>query len=305
MVICSGRIILSYENNLVFIDSYSITPCQYLSERNLTRYAQSKKSILKGDHKKKGVIIMDRIIRNTLGLFMIIFVVFFSVVSYQIVVENAYLSSLSSTYSYTCTITIDSPLSNVTLFIPVPADTSGNSPIVERFSAHDIAGLPDDWIVTLYDTGKATMVRISAPVITPPQNTTPENPFTFALSAVAESVRVIDTREPIKNSALFRPLREVRQVSCVPDSSKPNGTPLCYNYQTSLYADYRASPDALVSITSSITGKNRWKIFEPRSNEYTASMSLLMAGEKRGWENVKGFLQSTTGIYDAPDISSR
>ena len=59
---------------------------------------------------------MDRIIRISLGLFMVILVVFLSAFCYQVVTERMYLSSLSSTYSYTCTITTDSPLSNVTLF---------------------------------------------------------------------------------------------------------------------------------------------------------------------------------------------
>ena len=91
---------------------------------------------------------MDRIIRISLGLFAVITGCFRVSVSYQVFVERAYLSSLSSTYSYTCTITTDSPLSNVTLFLPVPADPSGNSPIVAQFSAQDIAGLPEDWTVT-------------------------------------------------------------------------------------------------------------------------------------------------------------
>jgi hypothetical protein len=246
---------------------------------------------------------LDKVIRNAVGLFLIIFIVFSSMVSYQIFLEKAYRTSLSSTYSYTCTITTDSPLTNVTLFIPVPADMSGNSPIVERYSAHDIAGLPEDWAITLYDTGKATMVRISTPAITPPKETSFENPCTFTLSSEMKSDTVIDTRDPIKNSALFRPTGDVRQVTCPSDSAGINGTPLCYNYLTSLYADYQASPDASVRITSSVTGKNSWKIFEPKSNEYTSFMSVLMAGEKRGWEKVNGFLQNNTGAYDAPDIS--
>ena len=32
------------------------------------------------------------------------------------------------------------------------------------FSTRDIAGIPDDWEVTLYDTGKATMVKVTTPV---------------------------------------------------------------------------------------------------------------------------------------------
>ena len=40
---------------------------------------------------------MDKIIRISLGLFVVILVVLVSVVSYQVFVEKAYLTSLSST----------------------------------------------------------------------------------------------------------------------------------------------------------------------------------------------------------------
>ena len=246
---------------------------------------------------------MDRIIKISLGLFLVILVVFVSVVSYQVFVEKAYLTSLSSTYSYSCTITTDSTLSNVTLFLPVPADPSGNSPIVAQFSSHAIAGLPEDWTVTLYDTGKATMIKITTPVITLSTGTIREKPYDIMLSSEMKSDKVINTREPIKNSALFHPVMDLQQVSCPPDSSGINGTPRCYRYITSLYADYQASPDASVTITSTLTGKNSWKIVEPRSNEYTTNISLLIVGENHGWEKVNGFLQSSTGIYDVPDIS--
>ncbi len=234
---------------------------------------------------------------------MITGVVFSSVVLYQTGVENAYRASLSSTYSYTCTITTDSPLSNVTLFIPVPADMQGNSPVVERFSTRDIAGIPDDWSVSLYDTGKATMVRVSTPAITPPKNTSRNNPLTFVLSSEMKSDTVIDSRNPEINSALYRPIREPMQVSCPADGSAVNGTPRCYHYLTSLYADYQASPGTVVTISSSITGKNSWKISGPRSNEYTSTISLQMAGGNRGWQKVDGFLMNNSGAYDAPDIS--
>ena len=202
---------------------------------------------------------MDRVIRITLYVLIIMGLAFSSVVVYQAGVENAYRTSLSSTYSYTCTITSDSPLSNVTLFIPVPADMLGNSPIVERFSTRDITGIPDDWSVSLYDTGKATMVRISTPAIPPPENTSGKNPLTIMLSSEMKSDKVIDSRDPKKNSALFRPIREVRQVSCPPDSSAINGTPRCYHYLTSLYADYQASPDASVRSVRPLPGKTPGK----------------------------------------------
>jgi hypothetical protein len=243
---------------------------------------------------------MDKIIRISLGLLIVMLIAFTSVVACQVYRESAYLNSLSSTYSYTCSITTDATLSNVTLFIPVPADPLGNSPIVTRFSAHAIAGLPDDWTVTLYDTGKATMVRITTPAITPPEGTSPARPFTLTLSSEMQSDTLIDTWEPINNSALFHPVRELQPVACPPVSSAGKETPQCYRYVTSLYADYEAVPDAVVNITSTVAGRNSWNIFEPGSNEYITVTSLLITGSHDGWATMKGTLTSGIGTCDTP-----
>jgi hypothetical protein len=247
---------------------------------------------------------MDKIIRISLGLLIVILIAFTSVVAYQEYVKSAYLNSLSSTYSYTCTITTNSTLSNVTLFIPVPEDPLGNSPIVARYSAHAIAGLPDDWIVTLYDTGKATMVKITTPAITPPAGTNPAKPFTLTLSSYMQSDKVIDTREPINNSAMFHPVKELQAVACPATGSTVQETPQCYRYVTSLYADYEAAPSTSVNITSTIVGRNSWNIFEPGSNEYTTVTSLMMTGPHEGWATMQGTLTSGTGTYGTPLPSS-
>lgn len=243
---------------------------------------------------------MDKIIRISLGLLMIILIAFISVMAYQGFVKSAYITSLSSTYSYTCTIETDSVLSNVTLFIPVPEDPAGNSPVVARFSAHAISGLPDDWTVTLYDTGKATMARITTPEITPPAGTGPAKPYTITLSSEMLSDTIIDTREPVNNSALFHPVRELQQVACpLTGAAKPE-TLQCYHYSTSLYADYEAAPGTSVNITSAIVGRNSWNIFEPGFNEYSTATTLEMSGSHRGWANMKSILVSGIGTYDTP-----
>jgi hypothetical protein len=177
---------------------------------------------------------LDRIIRLSLGLLTVIFIVLFRGFLPDHGEEKTYLSSLSSTYSYSCTITTDSALSNVTLFLPVPADPYGNSPIVAQFSAQEIAVLPDDWTVILYDTGKATMVRITTPLIIPPAETDQGKPYSITLSSETKTETLIDTRDPINNSAFFHPVMGIGQVSCPSDISPVPGTPRCYRYTTLL-----------------------------------------------------------------------
>lgn len=248
---------------------------------------------------------MDTTIKKTLCLFTIIFIAFASLVSYNGFVEKAYLASLATSYTYTCTITTDSTLSNVTFFIPVPADPSGNSPVVARFSDQGITGIPGNWTATLYDTGKATLVRITTPAIIPLEKTGSDKRFTITLSSEGLSDNAIDTRDPVNHSALFRPVRDLRQVSCHPGSSGKNGTPQCYHYLTSLYADYQALPGASVNITSVINGKNTWKIFDPGFNEYSTGVTIVLSGPQHGWNFMEGELKSGSGITEIPTFPAK
>ena len=241
---------------------------------------------------------MDRIIRFTIGLLLVVLIVSVAVFSYQAFVERAYRTSLSGTYSYTCTVTTGSPLSNVTLFIPVPADPSGNSPVVAGFSGRDIAGIPDDWEVTLYDTGKATMLKVTTPVISPATG-----PATIAMAAEFASGTVIDTQDPLNTSAVFRPVGVLRQIPCPPNWTR--GSPACYHYTTSLYADYDTAPGATVTISETLVGRNTWHIFEPGSNAYETAVSLEMKGEQHGWSTMSGTLADHIGRYDTPRITRK
>ncbi|WP_321507332.1 hypothetical protein [uncultured Methanoregula sp.] len=240
---------------------------------------------------------MDRIIRLTLALFVIILVSFSAVFMYTAYVGNAYRSSLSSTYTYTCTFSTDSPLYNVTFFIPVPANKAGNSPMVSRISAHDIPGMPELWQTTLFDSGKMTMLKITTPSIVPPAGTTKENPYVIRFGTELATKGPIDTADPILDSAMFRPVQNVQKADCRKDS--PAGSS-CFTYITSFYADYSSNPNAEVRFTSGVIGDNSWKIFEPQSNEYRTDISLLMFGENHGWTSAQGFLERGIGSHDAP-----
>lgn len=243
---------------------------------------------------------MDKIIRITLGLIIVLLVAFVASVSYTGFVEQAYRTSLSSTYDYSCTITTDSRLDNVTLFIPVPSDSTGNSPIVTQYSAQEIVGRPADWKVTLFDTGKATLAKITTSAIIPPKETSPSHPFTIRLSVNRGSKQVINTRSPIEQGVMFRPVQGIQKVDCPAKSTAVSGDPTCYRYLIPMYADYQAPMNASVSITSTLQGKNSWKIFEPQFNEYLAEISILMFGDNHGWTVMKGTLESNMGTNNMP-----
>lgn len=243
---------------------------------------------------------MDKVIKTAAGLFIIIFILSVSMVSYTVFVENAYRESLTSAYLYTCTISTDSVLSNVTLFIPVPSYRTGSSPIIERFSVRGIDGIPSEWKTTLIGSKKGTYVEIKTPFLVPVQNRTTGNASAIELSLSTVSPRLIDTRDPQENDAVFHPMQDIRQVDCPATVVGATNKSTCYTYQSSIYADYSALPDAWVTISSDITGKNTWKIFEPAKNEYRASISAQMSGDHHGWTVTKGFLETGIGSYNSP-----
>ena len=246
---------------------------------------------------------MDKIIKIGAGLFIIIIVLFGSLVAYNGFVEKAYRESLKSSYSYRCTISTDSVLTNVTLFIPVPSDTAGNSPIIERFSVRGIEGIPPTWKTTLMGSNKGTYVEIKTPVISTVRNGTGnnENPIQLSLEIIAP--RAVSTGSPQDNIALFRPVQDLTKTECGDGTVARTEKGVCYNFVTPVYADYGTSPDARVTIHSEIVGRNEWRIFDPAKNEYHSSISVVMVGEPHGWTSAKGFLKTGIGSYDNPALS--
>jgi hypothetical protein len=244
---------------------------------------------------------MDKIISIAICLFIVILAPFTGILAYNSYVETAYRNTITGNYTYTCTITTDAPLYNVTLFIPVPADGTGNSPMVSAFSSGTMSGVPAAWEPTLFDTGKATMIKLVTPAIIPPAGTTTSHPSTITFSSETTLRSAIETKDPVGRGVMFRPVQALTGTAC-PMGPAENST-RCSVYTTSLYADYSTAADARVTITSAVTGRNSWKIFGPRSNEYHTEISIAMPGETHGWVVPEGKLSSGTGSYDAPVVS--
>jgi hypothetical protein len=245
---------------------------------------------------------MDKIIKITLGLLLVIIIAFTATFGYTSYVENAYTKSLTSNYSYYCTITTDSVLTNVTFFIPVPADPSGNSPVIAQISAKSVVGLPDGWQATLYDTGKSTYVKLTTPSIMPSAGTTAKSPPSVNISVDIPTLKLIDTTNPLDHSAVYRPVQNIKDVPCSAASGDLLPAQHCFEYLTTMYADYSAAPNASVSITSAVTGKNDWNIFKPGHNQYSNRIYVLMFGENHGWTITRASLEAGVGDNDAPVI---
>jgi hypothetical protein len=241
---------------------------------------------------------MDKIIKITLGMFIVILVAFTAIPAFTAYTGTVYRNTISGTYTYTCTITTDAPLYNITLFIPVPVDRTGNSPMVSEFSSRLMKGVPADWETTLFDTGKSTMLKVVIPAILPPENTTASHPYMITFLSETALRSPVETLDPVERGVIFRPVQSLDENTC-PKAGADKST-RCFTYTTSVYADYLTNADTTVTITSDVTGKNTWTIFEPHSNEYHSGISISMKGEHKGWADFKGELTSGTGTYDIP-----
>ena len=244
---------------------------------------------------------MDRVIKITLGIFLVILVAFASVASYNFYVETAYRTSLVSTDSYRCTITTTGPLSNVTLFLPLPVNSTGNSAVIGRIGAHDMTGFPGDWTSVLFGTDKATFLKVTAPGIGQAAGSS-SGPVTITFSVNTRPSELIDTRSPLANDAVFRPVEDLQDSACPAGVGTATGSPSCSSYTTTLYAKYDAAPNAAVTIHAEIIGRNDWKIFQPGSNEYRNAFDISLTGVSPGWTTAPATLESGIGSYDVPKL---
>ena len=102
---------------------------------------------------------------------------------------------------------------------------------------------------------------------------------------------------PVEASPVYGTIHDLKKVSC---TGSVAGSPECFTFTTSLYTDYTADPDTALTINSALTGTNLWTVFEPKSNEYSTGISVLMHGENHGWTTAKGTLIKNIGSYDYP-----
>ncbi len=233
---------------------------------------------------------MDKIIKVTAGIFIVVLVAFIAQGWYGHYVEQKYRNSLVSSYTYTCTISASEELTNVTFIIPVPVNGSGDSRVSEQYSVRQIKGLPSEWTTTLLGSNKGTMIKITTPLLAP---------STTTLELEVPVAGPIETQSPLEKGILYRPIQNIRATGC-PASAGDRAT--CYEHTSSIYATYDSSPIARVTISTTITGKNEWNIFNPATNQYSDAVSVILVGDHRRWITSQGELLTGIGSYDVPKI---
>ncbi|MCG7850034.1 MAG: hypothetical protein MIO93_12780 [ANME-2 cluster archaeon] len=193
----------------------------------------------------------------------------------------------SSTYSYDISMQIDSVLTNVTLFLPLPA-LDGESKIGDsiKMGWGTSASKPDDWECSIVDTEHGEMLKVSADRIAPVFRSLPvpiepgEEPretgkvsetysettpvlWPFGISVILPSDYGINTIDPLENEPMLYPRHYI-------------------------YADYKTAPDTKVSLYIRLEGRNEWWVYGWSGDQYGDSLFMTLYGEKHGWYQLSG-----------------
>ena len=86
--------------------------------------------------------------------------------------------------------------------------------MVAQISSRDVSGVPADWNLTLFETGKATLLKVSARTIGQPAINGNAQITSVTLAVNMSSPALIDTRSPVGNAAVFRPVQGIHEVAC-------------------------------------------------------------------------------------------
>lgn len=255
---------------------------------------------------------MRKIIKLGIGLVVVLVVVAGALSYYN---NKLYKETFTSEYTYRITIRTDSTLKNLTLYVPLPLFNEG-SKIGDEIIAGK-ASKPPDWNLSIVRTGQGKMLMITAnefvpeyrslpvaikpgeePGELPEQNISntfsPETPVSSSeeISITLHADHAINTTDPADNEPVLSPKYNLALSSY--DMPHPEGwtPPAVYKYESRIYADYAASPDANLTIYITLNGVNSWWSYGWSIKEYSDRIEASIKGEQHGWLNVTGNLES-------------
>jgi len=226
--------------------------------------------------------------------------------------HNMYEDSYRSEYCYDAMVIMDSTLHNVTLYVPLPVAEDGSEIGCEIIAKN--ASIPAGWDCEIVETEHGKMLKIHAEEMIPDLHAPPvplpeEECGPDALSCPAQthaseqvSVRVhadreINTKNPAGNEPILSPKYNLsRSVYRMPHP-EDRTPPACYEYESRIYANYTASPDAEVSIHVELTGENTWWVYGWSGNEYRDWVGVTLTGAQDGWCAASGVLVAGEGRY--------
>ncbi|HTY51602.1 MAG TPA: hypothetical protein VMB35_00230 [Methanomicrobiales archaeon] len=235
---------------------------------------------------------MERTLSVVLAVLAAVTIVFLAIFSLSAYAALAYRATFAGTYEYRVSISSDTDLGNVTLYIPIPARGAASSEILERIGSGGLEGLPLGWAISLIGTEKFTMLEVTTPGLAATPVGEP-----YLLSADARTGSTIDTRNPETGGLVLEPGAGLTSISC--GNIDPQASPemRCVLYRGSVYADFTSVRDPHLTIFTFVAGRNNWDVFGPSSNEYQDGLQATYVRDIRGWRLGDGILVSGVGDY--------
>jgi hypothetical protein len=234
-------------------------------------------------------IFHDRVLQAVIAILVILTIMLGGPFMVSSILDKMYYSSRVSELSYTLTITSSSELSGVTLFIPLPTNGRGLSPVIEKIGTENQNSLFDRCSVSIYGANNESYLKVSTDLLPGPANTTAAT-YSFTIT---ETSPALNTRLPLQYDYTLLPKQNLTTISCGTDQI---GNQLsCFNYQSLLYASYNASSEARVEIHVDLSGTNQWKILQEYHNGYTDTLDLVLHGPGRGWYIADGLMVTSFG----------
>jgi hypothetical protein len=235
------------------------------------------------------VVLTDRVLRMLITLLAIFLTVTAGPFLVSSVLEKVYRSTLTSELCYSVTVVTSSDLSDVTLFIPLPADGNGTSPLSDWIGTGNHSMKFPGWNVSIYGANNESYLKLWTNLLPGPDDGT-ESVYTYSVTAPSPPLH---TRNPTRYDYTFLPRENLTPAPCGSDIQDSH--PLCYRYQGLLYASYATSPGAQVQIQADLTATNRWEILQTYQNGYTDRIEAMFRGPERGWHPAEGWLVTATG----------
>jgi hypothetical protein len=239
--------------------------------------------------------------------------------------------SHTSTYSSTTSISTNTTLQNVTVYLPFPAGADVDENATSNLWIYDDNGTEiTDWNTTIVQTAHGPMLRVHVDRLVgedrydlwtyapngsvighdeigadeiPADMTDKElspDPARYSISWQHSVDHDIETRTPIGNASFIEPISDVNSADCqyVWDDSDT-----CWNFSTVVSATYESPDQSTVTIEEiRFEAWNEWGFWLSNSFntfEATTSPAIYVDG-RQGWTYLDGHLHAGMGRYDGP-----
>lgn len=261
---------------------------------------------------------------RTLGIVAVAVLVVLAVVGGGLwaVGRLSFLDSYGSEYDYTVRVSADEPITNVTVYVPLPVH-DGKSRIGTVVETRDSLK-PDSWTYDVVETRHGPMLRIQAdemPADPTYHRAIVENDRLVRWEQIpadeydqndSETLRVehdavevnagltanqsIDTRSPEQTEPVLHPRSNARAIPC--DWPHEDDETRCYSYDTMVFVEYDGPETTSLTVTTELRGTNSWWVGGWNYNEYTDRVYVYdLPADQQGWVVVEGELQTGVGNY--------